>query len=71
MTENRGTIGKKLGRPAGLLLLRKQSPVTPPGRNDALLAIYPSDHNAVYVQGISHTGCGHRAEKARGSNGIG
>ncbi|KAF9790368.1 hypothetical protein BJ322DRAFT_1168850 [Thelephora terrestris] len=60
------TIGMKLGRLAGSFLSRKQTPVTPPNRDDSLLATHPSDHNAVYVQGVSHTGRERRAERSRG-----
>lgn len=63
--EQGDTTGMKLSL-AGLSLgSRKQSPVPPPKRDDPLLATHPSDHDAVYVQGISHTGRKRRVARAR------
>jgi len=33
---------------------QKKPQINPPDRDDYLLATHPSDHNAVYVEGITH-----------------
>ena len=47
------TIGKKLSRLSGSFF-QKKYPVNPLDRDDCLLATHPSDHNAVYVEDITH-----------------
>lgn len=44
------TVGQKLSR----LIHSHRNPVNPPNRDDCLLATHPSDHNSVYISGVSH-----------------
>ena len=44
---------------------RKQSSIDPPDRGDSFLATHPSDHNAVYVENITHKTREKRAHKTR------
>ena len=44
---------------------QKTSQINPPDRDDYLLATHPSDHNAVYVEGITHNAREKRADKTR------
>jgi len=48
------TIGQKLGRLSLLVMSNRRLSINPPTRDDCLLATHPSDHNAVYVETISH-----------------
>lgn len=59
------TIGQKLNRLSFMLLPRDRSLnfVKPPDRDDCLLATHPSDHNAVYVDRVSHKGREKRLSK--------
>jgi hypothetical protein len=44
---------------------RRRSPISPPDRDDCLLATHPSDHNAVYVDTVSHKGREKRLSKTQ------
>jgi len=48
------TIGDKLSRLSGSFFSQRKSPIIPPNRDDSFLATHPSDHNAVYVQNVTH-----------------
>ena len=50
------TIGQKLNRLSLIVMSKQRSPINPPDRDDCLLATHPSDHNAVYVDTVSHKG---------------
>ena len=43
----------------------RRSSIIPPDRDDCLLATHPSDHNAVYVDTISHRGREKRLSKTQ------
>ena len=44
---------------------KRRSSVNPPNRDDCLLATHPSDHNAVYVNTVSHKGREKRLSKTQ------
>lgn len=48
-----------------MVMSRRRSPINPPNRDDCLLATHPSDHNAVYVDTISHGGREKRLSKTQ------
>ena len=50
------TIGQKLNRLSLTVMSRRKTPTNPPDRDDCLLATHPSDHNAVFVDTVSHKG---------------
>ena len=58
------TIGKKLSRLSGSFF-QKKSPINPLDRDDCLLATHPSDHNAVYVENVTHRAPAKLAYKPR------
>ena len=58
------TIGKKLSRLSGSFF-QKKSPINPLNRDDCLLATHPSDHNAVYVENVTHRAPEKLAHKPR------
>ena len=43
----------------------RRSSINPPNRDDCFLATHPSDHNAVYVDTISHKGRQKRLSKTQ------
>jgi len=59
------TIGQKLSRLSLLVASRRRSAINPPDRDDYLLATHPSDHNAVYVDTVSHKGREKRLSKTQ------
>lgn len=59
------TIGQKLNRLSLAIMSKHRSPINPPDRDDCLLATHPSDHNAVYVDTVSHKGREKRLSKTR------
>jgi hypothetical protein len=44
---------------------KRKSTINPPNRDDSLLATHPSDHNAVYVDVVSHKGREKRLSKTQ------
>ena len=44
---------------------QKKSQINPPDREDYLFATHPSDHSAVYVEGITHKAREKRVNKTR------
>jgi hypothetical protein len=44
---------------------KRRSPINPPDRDDCLLATHPSDHNAVYVDAVTHKGREKRLSKTQ------
>ena len=64
------TIGKKLNR-LSASFFQKKSPINPLNRDNCLLATHPSDHNAVYVQNITHRTLERLAYKPRKRKGWG
>lgn len=57
------TIGQKLSRLSVSAMSNRKLPINPPNRDDCLLATHPSDHNAVYVNPVSHKGREKRLSK--------
>lgn len=59
------TIGQKLSRLSLSVMSNRRSSADPPNRDDCLLATHPSDHNAVYVDIVSHRGREKRLSKTQ------
>lgn len=59
------TIGQKLSRLSLSVISNRKSSINPPDRDDCLLATHPSDHNAVYIDTISHKGREKRLSKTQ------
>ena len=59
------TVGQKLNRLSLVVMSRRRTPINPPERDDSLLATHPSDHNAVFVDTVSHKGREKRLSKTQ------
>ena len=59
------TIGQKLKRLSLVVMSKRGPPINPPERDDSLLATHPSDHNAVYVDTVSHKAREKRVSKTQ------
>ena len=62
------TIGQKISRLSDVILRSRheiETSIDPPDRDDCLLATHPSDHNAVYVDVVSHKGRQKRLSKTQ------
>ncbi|KAF9643717.1 hypothetical protein BDM02DRAFT_3191302 [Thelephora ganbajun] len=59
------TVGQKLIRLSHSVISRHKASTNPPDRDDCLLATHPSDHNAVYVDIVSHKGRENRLSKTQ------
>ena len=54
-----------MSRLSGLFFSQRKSPIIPLNCDNSLLATHPSDHNAVYVQNVTHRGREQRVLKTR------